>query len=69
MRRELRVLIGVALVLAGAYSIVSVLVLNAREATVITVVLTAFLGVGAIGVGVALMRKRPIIYHTATGGR
>lgn len=66
MRRELRVLLGAVLVLAGAYSIVSVLVLNATNVGVITVVVTAFLGVGAIAVGIALIRKKHPTYH-ATG--
>lgn len=69
MRREIRVMIGAVLVVAGAYAMVSVLVLNALEVTVIRAVAGAFLGVGAVAGGIALMRKKQSTYDPNKGGR
>lgn len=69
MRRELRVLLGAVMVVVGAYAMVSVLVLNALEVTVLRVVAGAFLGVGAIAGGVALMWKKKLTYDPNRGGR
>ena len=69
MRREIRVLIGAVLVIAGVYAMVSILVLNALEVTAIKAIAGAFLGIGSVAGGIVLMRKRRLTYDPNRGGR